>query len=74
MVVICNRTTFRAKVLVAALLRKRTAQANDSIAERLRMGHHGSVSRLVVAASKGAKHESELKKLMKMLKMLKSVT
>ena len=58
----------RAKVLVAALLRKRTAVTNGWIAERLSMGHHGSVSRLVVAASKDAKLESELKKLMKMLK------
>jgi hypothetical protein len=41
---------------------------NDWIAERLSMGHHGSVSRLVVAASKDAKLESELKKLMKLLK------
>ncbi len=57
-----------AKVLVAALLRKRTAVTNDWIAERLSMGHHGSVSRLVVAASKDAKLESELKKLMKLLK------
>ena len=58
----------RAKVLVATLLRKRTAATNDWIAQRLSMGHHGSVSRLVVAASKDAKHESELKKLMRMLK------
>jgi putative transposase len=58
----------RAKVLVAALLRKRTAVGNGWIAERLSMGHPGSVSRLVVAASKDAKHESELKKLIKLLK------
>ena len=38
------------------------------IAERLSMGHPGSVSRLVVTASKDAKHESELKKLIKLLK------
>ena len=58
----------RAKVLVAALLKKRTAIGNNWIAERLSMGHPGSVSRLVVAASKNAKHESELKKLIKLLK------
>jgi len=40
----------RAKVQVTALSRKRTAVTNDWIAERLSMGHHGSVSRLVVAA------------------------
>ncbi len=58
----------RAKVLVAALLRKKTAVGNDWIAERLHMGHHGSVSRLVVAANKDSVHEAELKKLMKLLK------
>lgn len=58
----------RTKVLVAALLRKRTAVGNGWIAERLSMGHPGSVSRLVVTASKDAKHESELKKLIKLLK------
>ena len=58
----------RAKVLVAALLRKRTAVGNSWIAERLGMGHHGSVSRLVVAASKNEKQERELKKLVKILK------
>jgi hypothetical protein len=56
------------KVLVAALLRKTTAVGNGWIAERLCMGHSGSVTRLVVAASKDAKHGSELKKLMKLLK------
>ena len=58
----------RAKVLIAALLRKRTAIGNKWIAERLSMEHPGSVSRLVVTASKDAKHESELKKLIKLLK------
>jgi hypothetical protein len=38
------------------------------MAERLSMGHHGPVSRLVVAASMEAKLESELKKLMKLFK------
>ena len=58
----------RAKVLIAVLLRKRTAIGNNWIAERLSMGHPGSVSRLVVTASKDAKHESELKKLIRLLK------
>jgi hypothetical protein len=62
------RKVDRAKVLAAALLRKRTAIANDWIAERLSMGHHGSVNRLMIAASKNAKLESELKKLIKLLK------
>jgi hypothetical protein len=53
---------------VAALLRKRTAVGNDWIAGRLGMGHHGSVSRLVSAASKDEKQQRELKKLMKILK------
>lgn len=58
----------RAKVLLAALLRKQTAVGNGWIAARLGMGHHGSVSRLVVAASKDEKLERELKKLIKLLK------
>ena len=58
----------QAKILVAVLLRKKTTAGNEWIAERLCMGHHGSVSRLVVAASKDAKQESELKKLIKRLK------
>lgn len=56
------------KVLVAALLRRKTTVGNGWITERLRMGHHGSVSRLVVAASQDEKHERELRKLIKMLK------
>ncbi len=56
------------KLLVAPLLRIRTAAATNWIAQRLSMGCHDSVSRIVVAASKeDAKHESELKKLIKML-------
>ncbi len=58
----------RAKVLVAALLRRKTAAGNSWITERLSMGHHGSLSRLVVAAGKDAKHESEFTKLMNLLK------
>ena len=58
----------RGEVLVAALLRRKTTVGNRWIAERLPMGHHGSVSRLVVAASQDQKHERELRKLIKMLK------
>ena len=36
----------RGEVLVAALLRRKTTVGNGWIAKRLRMGHHGSVSRL----------------------------
>ncbi len=57
-----------AKVLVAALLKKKTAMGNSWIAERLGMGHHGSVSRLVAAASKSESQERDLKKLIKLLK------
>ena len=57
-----------AKVMIAALLRSTTAVSNGWIAERLCMGHPGSVSRLVVGAGKDAQHESELKKLKKLLK------
>ena len=39
---------------------------NGWIAERLRMGHHGAVSQLVVAASQDEKHERELRKLIQM--------
>ncbi len=58
----------RGKVLVAVLLRERTAVGNPWITERLRMGHHGSVSRLVVAAGKDKVMNREKKKLEKMLK------
>ena len=56
-----------AKVMIAALLRSTTAVGNGWIAERLSMGHPGSVSRLVVGAGKDAKHDSKLKKLKKLL-------
>jgi putative transposase len=58
------------KVLVAALLRRKTAVGNGWIAERLSMGHHGSVSRLVVVANKDTKHESELEKTEKTEKIV----
>jgi hypothetical protein len=59
-----------AKVLVAALLRTRTAVGNCWIAERLSMGHPRSVSRLLVAAGMDAGHESKLKKLIKLIKCI----
>jgi REP element-mobilizing transposase RayT len=56
------------KVLVACLLRQRTAAGNPWIAERLAMGHSGSVSRLVVAATKHPPTMRELEKLERLLK------
>jgi hypothetical protein len=56
------------KVLVARLLRQRTAASNPWIAKRLAMGHSGSVGRLVVAA---AKHPSTMRALNKLAKLLK---
>ena len=56
------------KVLVACLLRQRTAAGNPWIAKRLAMGHSGSVSRLVVAAAKHPPTVRELEKLGKLLK------
>lgn len=58
----------RTKVLVAALLRDQTAVANEWIAERLVMGHPGSVSRLVSGYKKEPTTEKEMKILVKMLK------
>lgn len=56
------------KVLVACLLRQRTAAGNPWIANRLAMGHPGSVSRLVVTAAKHPPTMRELKKLAILLK------
>ena len=56
------------KVLIAALLRERTTVGNPWIAQRLAMGHPGSVSRLVVSCSNSATKTKELEKLKKMLK------
>ena len=56
------------KVLVACLLRQRTAAGNPWIAKRLAMGHSGSVSRLVTAAAKHPKTIRELETLGKLLK------
>ncbi|MEO7097753.1 MAG: transposase [Luteolibacter sp.] len=56
------------KVLVACLLRQCTAAGNPWIAERLAMGHSGSVSRLVATAAKHPPTMVELEKLAKLLK------
>ena len=56
------------KILVAALLRERTSVGNSWIAQRLAMGHHGSVSRLVVACGRNMRQTKALAKLKKMLK------
>lgn len=56
------------KILVATLLRERTTVENSWIAQRLAMGHPGSVSRLVVNCGKSLTQARELKKLKKMLK------
>jgi REP element-mobilizing transposase RayT len=58
----------RRKVLVACLLRQRTTAGNPWIAERLAMGHSGSVSRLVVTATKHPPTMREVEKLTKLLK------
>ena len=58
----------RGKVLVAVLVRERTAAGNSWIANRLCMGHPGSVSRLVVAAGNDKAMSREKKKLEKLLK------
>ena len=60
------RRSDHGKVLLAALSRWNTTVGNSWIAERLRMGHHGSVSRLVITASQDEKHVRELRKLIKM--------
>jgi hypothetical protein len=59
------------KVLVACLIRQRTAAGNPWMAKRLAMGHPGSVSRLVVAA---VKHSPTMRELEKLSKLLKCVT
>jgi len=59
------------KVLVACLLRQRTTASNPWIAQRLAMGHSGSVSRLVTAA---AKHPPTMRGLTKLSKLLKCDT
>ncbi len=56
------------KVLVAALLRECTVVGNPWLAERLAMGHPGSVSRLVSTCAKERSRAKELSKLKKLLK------
>jgi len=56
------------KILVAALLRKHTSAGNRWLAQRLAMGHTGSVSRLVRASGKDMANLEKLRELEKMLK------
>lgn len=55
------------KVLLAALLRRRTAVGVNWIAERLAMGHPGSVSRLLGGVAKRAGMKKRLGELDEML-------
>ena len=55
------------KALLAALLRRRTAVSFEWIATRLRMGHAGSVSRLVGNVKHNRKLEKQVNELDKML-------
>jgi putative transposase len=55
------------KVLVAALLRELTAVGNRWVAQRLAMGHTGSVSRLVGAFGKEKKNLRKLRDLEELL-------
>lgn len=59
------------KVLVAALLRKHTSVSNSWLAERLAMGHTGSVSRAIGVFGKS---KGNIKKMTEMEKMLKCDT
>jgi REP element-mobilizing transposase RayT len=56
------------KILVAALLRKHTSAGNRWLAQRLAMGHTGSVSRLMGAFGKNKANRKKLSELEKMLK------
>lgn len=56
------------KVMVATLLRERTAVGNEWIAKRLAMGHSGSVSRLVVGSKSDPEMQRKFQKLKKLLK------
>jgi len=58
----------RNHILVAALLRERTAVANSWIAHRLAMVHPGFVSRPVVACAMNATQIREMENLKKLLK------
>jgi len=55
------------KVLIAALLRKRTAVGVNWIAERLEMGHQGSLSRLLGKAVRDTGFKKQLVDLEKIL-------
>lgn len=55
------------KVLIAALLRKRTAVGVNWIAERLEMGHPGSLSRLLGKARIDPGFKKKIAELEKML-------
>ena len=56
------------KVLVAVLLRQRTAVGNSWLSERLAMGHTASVSRLVADFKKDKDKMERLGQIEKMLK------
>jgi hypothetical protein len=56
------------KILVANLLRKHTSAGNRWLAQRLAMGHTGSVSRLMGAFGKNKANRKKLSELEKMLK------
>ncbi len=57
-----------AKVLVATLLRQCTAVGNAWLAERLAMGHPGSVSRLIAACQRDPAAMLEVERLQELLK------
>ena len=56
------------KILVAALLRKHTAAGNRWLAQRLAMGHTGSVSRLIGAFGGDSENQKKVRELESMLK------
>jgi hypothetical protein len=56
----------KGKVLVAALIRKRTSVGNRWLSERLAMGHISALSRLLGAFQQDTGNARRLKKLEKM--------
>jgi len=56
------------KILVAALLRKHTSAGNRWLAQRLAMGHTGSVSRLIGAFGNDSQNQKKVRELERMLK------
>ena len=62
-----TQTSLSGKILVEALLRKHSAAGNRWLAQRLAMGHMGSVSRLVGAFGKNKMYREKLSDLEKML-------